>query len=77
MITKEDVERTTKYTEKREYSLCFHCGKQIMESHICLSINNQWGSKERFGPTGLFKYINFHIDCWKEIAGEEYCFSEE
>ena len=73
MIALDEIKRTTKNTELEGFSLCFHCGKQIIRRNysirICLCKNHILTSID-----GIFQYIDFHIDCWEEIAGEEYMF---
>lgn len=77
MITKDDVERTTSKERVGEpYCICFHCEKNIgsYRSIRILKLRDDGIDKYK---NGRLKYIDFHIDCWKIIAGEEYCFSEE
>ncbi len=75
MITYEDVKETT---ERKQY--CLHCRLEITpeENRIKLS-SMSCDSKTMFnrGSPKLFKFVLFHKECFREIAGEEYMFSDE
>lgn len=76
MITFRDIARTTKDTDAKGFSLCFHCGKEIKRKTYSMRISHCFNHSQIFlNDDKLFKYVDFHIECWKEIAGEEYMFS--
>ena len=74
MINQDDIRRTTKNTNKKGYSLCYCCGKKINNNgylmRICLCKDGMLVYNNE-----LYQYVDFHIDCWMEIGGEEYVFA--
>ena len=62
--------------------LCFHCRQRIKEETIVYEIsqkNSTLGYREPmvFENNTQYKRILFHPDCFEEIAGEDYMFSED
>lgn len=70
--------------ENNKY-ICFHCTKKDMSQERAYTVTlGTIGNAERYSPSetfgdraGTFKRVVFHIECWKEIAGDEFMFSEE
>lgn len=76
MITIDDVIRTTKDTDAKGFSLCFHCNKEIKKMTYSMQIS-LCKDHNQIIRKGMYQYVEFHINCWKEIAGEEYMFSDD
>ena len=59
---------------------CFHCRKEIVDGISIYVISQSNTTDFRvmcFKGTGIHKQLLFHSDCFEEVAGEDYCFSEE
>ena len=65
-MNKEDFDEYQRLDGKFvDASLCFCCGKEILDVFDCYSIK-----KHKF--TGSTRSIDFHVECFAEIAGDEY-----
>lgn len=79
-------------TSKDKYDLviplyiCFHCRKEIEDQSTPYEISQIKHDSERpvverymlvFKSNTQYKRILFHPQCFEEVAGEDYCFSED
>lgn len=66
--------------------LCFHCGKRIdpdgmmydivLKQHINSMASSEEIMRYKNAFAGWGSILRFHIECFKEIAGDEYLFDQ-
>lgn len=71
MIIEKDINWTT------TNPICFVCRKNVNDI-IAITVAENLNNKAiMFKDIKAFKAIKFCVDCWRSVAGEEYCFSDE